>query len=175
MTSPAEKQLVQKQGTQAPALRQEAPQQTIYNQPKMTAELLQRMAKSNEKLLKKLFLAHNHDFLAQQPKDLHSLALIGIENSALSWPVWQALWKELTSPSQQKRPPVLVALDGIDHWMTLSKYRSAEYNLIHAHQLAPVQHFLEILFNKSQAGNFSNGGMVLAARTGSNSPSVPYV
>lgn len=145
----------------------------MYNQPKLIAELLQRVSKSNEKVLKRLPLAHTHDLAEYRPKDLHHLALIGAQNPSMSWTVWQALWKELTSPSQQKRPPVLVALDGIDSWMTLSKYRSAEYNLIHAHQLVPIRHFLEILFNKSGAGQLANGGMVLAATTGSNSPSVP--
>lgn len=125
-------------------------------------------------MLQKLSLAHRHNLEDHQPKDLHSLAVIGAEDSSLSWRIWQALWKELTSPSSgEKRPPVLVALDGIDHWMGLSRYRSAEYNPIHAHQLAPIRHFLHILFNRDGAGQLANGGMILAARTGSNSPSVP--
>ena len=169
MSSLSEKRPLQDQAAQTlPELSQE----TIYNQPKLTAELLQRVSKSNEKVLKNLTLAHDHDF-EEKPDNLHSLALIGAENPSMSWKIWQALWKELTSPSTQKRPPVLVALDGIDHWMTLSKYRSAEYNLIHAHQLAPIRHFLQVLFNKDGAGTLANGGMILAARTGSNPPSVP--
>lgn len=145
----------------------------MYNQPKLTAELLQRISKSNDKVLKRLPLAHTHDLEGRQPKDLYSLTLIGAENPKLSWKIWQALWKELTSPSPAKRPPVLIALDGIEHWMTLSKYRSAEYKPIHAHQLVPIRQLLQVLFNKDGAGNLANGGMILAATSGSNTPSVP--
>lgn len=145
----------------------------MYDQPKLTAELLQRISKSNERVLKSLPLAHAHKLEDHHPKDLYRLATIGAENSSLSWKIWQALWKELTFPSEHKRPPVLVALDGIDHWMTLSKYRSSEFHPIHAHQLAPIRHFLEILFNKDGGKKLANGGLILAATTGSNAPSVP--
>lgn len=173
MNNPSEKQPLQDQAAQTPPVQTGASAQTIYMQPKLTAELLQRISQSNERVLKKLPLAHNHNFEDHHPKDLHSLTTIGAEDSKLSWQVWQALWKELTSPSEQKRPPVLVALDGIGHWMTLSKYRSAEYNPIHALQLAPIRHFMELLFNKNGQGKLANGGMVLAATTGSNTPSAP--
>ncbi len=145
----------------------------IYNQPKLTAELLQRISKSNEKVLKRIPLAHAYKFDEYDPKDLYSLAVIGVQETSLSWRVWQTLWKELTSSSEQPRPPVLVALDGIDHWMTLSKYRSADFKPIHAHQLAPIRHFFEVLFNQDGAEHLANGGMVLAATTGSNAPSAP--
>jgi small subunit ribosomal protein S29 len=170
---PSEKQSLHDQAAQTPLSRTEVAQQQMYNQPKLISELLQRMSKSNEKVLKGLTLSFTHNLEDHKPKDLHRLALLGAENSKLSWKVWQAVWKELTSPSQGQRPPVLVALDGIDHWMTLSKYRSAEYNPIHAHQLAPIRHFLDVLFNKDGAGQLANGGMILAATTGSNTPSVP--
>lgn len=174
MNPPSQTQPVKDEAAQTPPSRAQEPQQIIYNQPKLTTELLQRISKSNEKVLKKITLCHTHNLEeGHQPKTLHSLATIGAENPALSWQIWQALWKELTSPSEQKRPPVLVALDGINHWMTLSKYRSAEYKPIHAHQLAPLRHFIEVLFNKNGAGTLANGGMVLAATTGSNAPSVP--
>jgi small subunit ribosomal protein S29 len=173
MSPSSERQPFQDQATQTPPLQLETSQQIMYNQPKLTAELLQRVSKSNEKVLKQLSVAHTHDIAGHIPDDLYSLSVIGAQNPTMSWSVWQALWKELTLPSQHKRPPVLVALDGIDHWMTLSKYRSAEYNPIHAHQLAPIQHFLQILFNEHRAGQLENGGMVLASTSASNSPSLP--
>jgi small subunit ribosomal protein S29 len=173
MTSSSEKQPLQHEAAQTSQAPAGPSQETIYNQPKLTAELLQRISKSNERVLKSLSPAHNHHFEGHAPKNLHSLAVIGAEDSKLSWQVWQALWKELTSPCKQNRTPVLVALDGINHWMTLSRYRSAEYNPIHALQLAPVRHFIEILFNKNGKGELAHGGMVLAATTASNSPSAP--
>ena len=173
MTAPSEQQPVQDQAAKDQPMP-EASQQLMYSQPKLTAELLRRVAKSNEKVLKTLTLDQTHNLgESHNPKDLHSLADIGAQNPKLSWPVWQSFWKELTSPSLQKRPPVLFTVDGIDHWMTLSKYMSAEYHPIHAHQLAPIRHFLDVLFNRDGAGNLASGGIVLAATTGSNIPAVP--
>jgi small subunit ribosomal protein S29 len=173
MKSSAEKPPRQQQATQTSPVSAELSQEIIYNQPTLTAELLQRISKSNERVLKTLSLAHDHDFEGHTPTNLHNLAVIGAEDSKISWRVWQALWKELTSPSKHDRPPVLVALDGINHWMTLSKYRSVEYNPIHALQLAPIRHFIDILFNKNGEGELAHGGVVLAAMTASNAPSVP--
>lgn len=170
----SKEQPLQAEAAQTPSLRRETSQQMIYDQPKLTADLLKRISNSNKAVLQKLSLAHAHKLDGHKPTNLHGLAVIGVEDSKLSWRVWQALWKELTSPSsQQKRPPVLVALDDIDHWMTLSRYRSAEFNPIHAHQLAPIRHFLHMLFNKDGVGQLANGGMILAARTASNGRSVP--
>jgi len=173
MGSSSEKEPHQHQTAQTSSIPAEPSQEIIYDQPTLTAELLQRISKSNERVLKTLSLAHNHHFEGHTPTNLHSLAVIGAEDSKLSWRVWQALWKELTSPSNQDRPPVMVALDGMNHWMTMSKYRSAEYIPIHALQLAPIRHFIEILFNKNGAGELAHGGIVLGAMTASNSPSVP--
>jgi small subunit ribosomal protein S29 len=169
----SEKQPHQHQAAQTSTALAEPSQEIIYNQPTLIAELLQRISKSNERVLKSLSLAHDHHFEGHTPTNLLGLAVIGAEDSKLSWRVWQALWKELTSTSKQDRPPVMVALDGIDHWMTLSKYMSAEYSPIHALQLAPIRHFIEILFNKNGEGKLAHGGIVLAAMTASNSPSVP--
>ena len=109
---------------------------------------------------------------------LRDLAMIGARDPTNAWPVWQAFWKELTEPASatQKLPPILIAIDGLDHWMGFSKYRSAEYELIHAHQLILVRQLLSMLFSqtpKSKSGDLTNGGMILAATTGSNSPSLP--
>jgi small subunit ribosomal protein S29 len=161
---------------------------TVYDLPKLTAELLQTVLRANEIVLKKLPVAHNHDFANQRPSDLYSLAEIGAKNTNLSWSVWQAFWKELTSPCSHKRPPVLFSIDSIEHWMTLSKYRTADYRPIHAHQLLPISHFLSVLFTKSSSSTnnttdgavtdntpaqLANGGLILAATSASNSPSVP--
>lgn len=58
--------------------------------------------------------------------------------------------------------------------MGLSKYRSADYKLIHAHQLTLVRQFLGLLFAKSGAASpFANGGMLVFSTTGSNTPAYP--
>jgi len=51
--------------------------------------------------------------------------------------------------------------------MKNSAYRSPEYELIHAHDLVLVKHFVEYL---SGAKTLPNGGAVIAATTKSNSP-----
>lgn len=58
--------------------------------------------------------------------------------------------------------------------MGFTKYRSAEYELVHAHQLTLAQKFLSMLFSRnSTANNLAGGGMILAATSGSNSPTLP--
>ena len=156
-----------------PPPQKESSEHIIYDQPRLTAELLERATKANEKLLKAQRLPSGYTLEGRQLRNLHDLAQLGCQESHLSWSVWQAFWKELSAPSETRRPPVLLTFDGIDHWMTLSKYRSAEYNLIHALQLGPIRHFVDILFNKNGAGQLAGGGAILAARTGSNVPTVP--
>ena len=80
-----------------------------------------------------------------------------------------ALWDELTSmsSSEHHRPPILITLDGIDHFMRMSFYRDASFKFIHAHDLALVNHFLAYL---SGSKVFPNRGAVLAATCVSNKP-----
>ena len=145
----------------------------------MTSDLLSRAAYSNEKVLSGLKVSHRHNISGEPLKagmSLHDLVLIGAKDQQQAWPVWQAFWKELTQPAETAKtrtPPVLIAIDGLNHWMGLSKYRSAEFELIHAHQLVLVQEFVSMLFSQPSASGLANGGMVVAATSGSNSPSLP--
>lgn len=68
----------------------------------------------------------------------------------------------------QPRPPMLVTLDGLAHWMGESVYRAADYTTIHSHDLVFVNHFLSLL---TQGQTLGNGGLVLYATSTSNSPS----
>ncbi len=108
---------------------------------------------------------------------LQDLALLGADNATNAWAVWQAFWRELTHPAgdaKTKRPPILIAIDGLDHWMGLSKYRSPEYELVHAHQMTMVKQFLSMLFaQNANVNKLPSGGMILAATSESNSPTFP--
>ena len=107
---------------------------------------------------------------------LLDLVLMGAQDQYRAWPVWQAFWKELTQPAenaQTRTPPILVAIDGMDHWMGLSKYRSAEFELIHAHQLCLIRQFVSMLFSPPSVSPPAHGGIILAATSGSNSPRFP--
>jgi len=110
---------------------------------------------------------------------LKDLALLGAEDHTLSWPVWQAFWKELTTKSggsgNHFRPPILFAVDSIDHWMGPTRYRASDFSYIHAHQFILIRQYLSHLFSSptNTKETFPNGALLLAATTGSNAPSYP--
>ena len=106
---------------------------------------------------------------------LKQLAEQGASDPKNAWPIWEALWKELTVPVKGRtfdRPPLLVTIDGIHHWMRMSKYRAADYSLIHSHQLLLVRHFVSLLFSQPSA-SLPQRGMVLATSGGGNAPNTP--
>lgn len=106
---------------------------------------------------------------------LEDLAKLGFHDAAVAWKVFQALWAELNAtaaaPGMEKnfeaRPPMLVAVDGLAHWMTESAYKASDFTPVHAHDLIFVQHFLSLLRGQS----LKNGGMLLYATSTSNNPS----
>lgn len=168
-----------------------------YVQEKAVSELLQRTVLANEEILSKLHASLEHPGLKSfiRPKTtLAEIARLGVQDATLAWPMFQALWAELnatapaTNPAQadgptksifQKRPPLLVTVDGLSHWMQESRYRDADFKPVHAHDLVFVKHFLSLLQpaakdTKSQAKpQLANGGIVMYATSGSNSPTVP--
>jgi small subunit ribosomal protein S29 len=145
----------------------------------MTSDLLSRAAYSNESVLSGLKVSHRHVIAGESLEagiSLRELLLIGAQDQHQAWPVWQAFWKELTQPAETAKtrtPPLLIAIDGLDHWMGLSNYRSAEFEPIHAHQLVLIREFVSMLFSQPSASHLTNGGMILAATSGSNSPTLP--
>jgi len=64
-------------------------------------------------------------------------------------------------------PPVLYTLDSLSYIMQDSLYRSAEFEPIHAHDLAIIRHFTDHL---SGAAKLPNGGAVMAATSRSHAP-----
>ncbi|KAL2427079.1 Small ribosomal subunit protein mS29 [Exophiala dermatitidis] len=151
----------------------------LYIQPHLTQALLTRALHSNEALLKTL--KFNHEFpkhlpLKQGTATLKELVQLGASDHTFAWPAWQVFWREISQPGAKARPPVLLAVDDIDHWMGPSKYRSAEFEIIHAHQLTLVRQFLRLFFSGSEKKDqqaFANGGMILFSTTGSNTPAYP--
>jgi small subunit ribosomal protein S29 len=98
---------------------------------------------------------------------LKDLVALGSANPEASWPIFVALWNELSQPG---RPPVLLAADGLSHLMRNSKYLSPDMKPVHAHDLTLVRHFIDHLSGQKQ---LPNGGLVLAATSQSNSPTSP--
>lgn len=158
------------------------PKPTLYVQNEATAALLSRTVTANQKVLSKLQVSQQHPALpiAKPGMTLEQLARIGIQDPATSWSVFQALWTELTATGPfpglegnfQPRPPILVTVDGLSHWMKNSEYRSAEFEPIHAHNLVFVRHFLSLLKPGAGKPTLPNGGLLLYATSTSNSPSI---
>jgi small subunit ribosomal protein S29 len=98
---------------------------------------------------------------------LKQLVELGTVNPEASWPVFVALWNELSSPG---RPPVMLAIDGLSHIMKNSDYLSAEVQPIHAHDLTLIRHFVDHLSGQK---SLPNGGVILAATSQSNAPMSP--
>ena len=150
---------------------------TIYIQPHYTAQLLGNIAKANHGLFSTMRLSKQHQLPVPVPANMSLLRFVelGANDTELAWPIWQALWTELTTPSQPEqeglqRPPVFVGLDGIDFIMRDSAYLDGEAQPLHAHDLALVRDFINLLSGKN---NLPNGGMVFGVNSGSTRPSAP--
>lgn len=139
---------------------------------------------ANGEVLESLRVSRVHPSLGEAAKPgmtLKELATLGSLDRSVAWNVFQALWSELTATSPapgheghfQTRPPVLVTVDGLAHWMKNTEYRSPEFNPIHAHDLAFVNHFLSLLKPGAERPALPNGGLLLYAVSASNKPSVP--
>lgn len=132
---------------------------TMYSQNDYTAAWLTRIAKSNSKILDSLRLTMEHDLPIPIEKDISvsRLCELGARDPDVAWPVFQAVWAELTAAG---RPPVLMTLDSLQYAMQNTLYNSHDLRPIHAHDLAILNFFTEYL---SGMKSLPNGGAVLAA------------
>jgi small subunit ribosomal protein S29 len=155
---------------------------TQYVQNDATSALLLRTALANKEVLSGLQISQDHPALKSliRPNmNLEELARLGVQDSSMAWPVFQALWSELTATEaavNQKdfkaRPPIVVTVDGLSHWMMESKYRSADFEPIHAHDLVFVKHFLSLLQPGGEKPTLPNGGVLLYSTSASNNPTI---
>ncbi|KAK5716145.1 hypothetical protein LTR15_009971 [Elasticomyces elasticus] len=156
---------------------QTADGKTAYVQPRYIASILSNIAAANRALLNDLRITqqHNLPIPLQSNISLTRLVELGANDAQLAWPIWQAFLSEITAPSQPEkqgglRPPIFVGMDGVDHIMRMSAYLDTEMKSIHAHDLAIAQSFTAMLSGKT---HLANGGMIMAATSGSTRPSVP--
>lgn len=147
---------------------------TLYVQKTYTANLLSQIARANGPILSQLQLSRTHSLPIplQSNISLDRLADLGARDPDIAWPVFQALWTELTTPATAdvKRPPIMMAIDGLSHAMKKTAYMSSAFKPIHAHDLALVKHWITYL---SGAASLPNGGLIVAATSHSNQPKVP--
>ncbi|KAK1011958.1 hypothetical protein LTR54_004813 [Friedmanniomyces endolithicus] len=156
---------------------QTAEGETIYIQPRYIAHVLGNIAAANRGLLDGLRLSKQHQLPIplQSNLSLARLLELGANDPQLAYPIWQAFLSEITAPSQpektgQRRPPIFVGMDGVDHIMRMSAYLDTESKPIHAHDLAIARDFLSLL---SCQTHLPNGGVVMAATSTSTRPLVP--
>ncbi|KAL1962019.1 hypothetical protein VTN77DRAFT_663 [Rasamsonia byssochlamydoides] len=155
---------------------------TQYVQKDATSALLLRTALANKEVLSELHISQEHPALkafVRPNMNLEELARLGVQDASIAWPVFQALWSELTATEAKvnekefkPRPPMVVTVDGLAHWMMDSKYRSADFEPIHAHDLVFVKHFLSLLQPGGAKPTLPNGGILLYSTTASNNPTV---
>lgn len=153
----------------------------MYVQNAATAALLSRTVAANEQVLKGLTISQNHPALKGAVKPgmtLADFAQLGIRDLANAWKVFQGLWSELTATSAapgleknfKPRPPMLVTVDGLAHWMKDTEYRTPDLKPIHPHNFVFVRHFLSLLKPGTEKATFPNGGLLLYATSASNKP-----
>lgn len=141
----------------------------LYQQKVYTASLLSAMARANP-ILSTLTLKVPPPTTPDpiQPSiALDKFALLGAADPEIAYDIFKTLVQDLLLPS---RPPLLLCIDSLAHAMKLSAYRNAAFALIHAHDLAILKWFMGHL---SGASELPNGGMVLAAMSGSNTSPNP--
>lgn len=148
--------------------------ETTYIQPHYTSNLLSNIAKANARLLSTLQLTLTHDLAipVQSNMSLDRFCLLGARDPDLAWPVYQALFRELTAPG---RPPLVYTFDAINQITRPTSYLDQNVKPIHGHDLALVRHFLGLLKSSDSDGEnpLPNGGVILAADSHSNRPAVP--
>lgn len=144
-----------------------------YTQDTYTSNLLSQFLKANNPkanpILQQTKVSAEHELPVALPANasLKQLIEIGIVDPEASWPVFVALWKEITQPG---RPPIMFAIDGAANIMRDSEYLSPELKHIHAHDLSIIRHLVDHL---SGAKSLPNGGVILAATSQSNQRAAP--
>lgn len=146
-------------------------------QMEATIKLLRSISGANETLLKRMKVSKSYASLGAvsgKNMSLYQLVQQGISNPDIAWPVFSALWSELTlpnTPANQKfgaRPPILYSADNISHLFGASEYQILEddgLRPIHALDLAIPKHFIDHLTGSNP---LPNGGVVLGATSRSD-------
>ena len=110
---------------------------------------------------------------------LDRFAELGESDPARAWPIFQALWTELTVSNATpgvvnfygKRPPLMLCIDNLAYLLKNSKYKTVDEKgkvvPIHALDFVQIKHFTDLL---SGAATLPNGGIVLAATSASDAP-----
>lgn len=136
-------------------------------------KLMQNIRNANRSVLDSVYTTRSYEEFTNPVAQGATLnALIESAREAdQAWPVFSALWHELTLKSESSpRPPLLFALDGLAFTMRVSDYRSTTFEPIHSHDLAIVRMFTDLLSGRTA---LPSGGAVIGATCRSNSARNP--
>lgn len=136
-------------------------------------KLMQNIRNANRAVLDRVYTTRSYEEFTNpvaQGATLNALIESARETDQ-AWPVFSALWHELTLKSESSpRPPLLFALDGLAFTMRVSDYRSTTFEPIHSHDLAIVRMFTDLLSGRTA---LPSGGAVIGATCRSNSARNP--
>ena len=84
----------------------------LYSQNTYTANLLNQIGKANSIILADLTMSKEYSLPIPVPTgiSLFRLCELGARDPDIAWPIFQALWSELTL---EGRPPILMCLDSL--------------------------------------------------------------
>jgi small subunit ribosomal protein S29 len=135
------------------------------------------MSRVNELILSNITLSQKHNLplrLGENPT-LLQLAEFGAKDLDLAWPLFQAIWSELTrknTPENEKsgkRPPILLCADNISYLFSPTEYKilaeDGTLKPVHPFDLMLPKHYIDHL---TGAQSLPNGGVVLGATSSSN-------
>ncbi|KAF2671533.1 hypothetical protein BT63DRAFT_478002 [Microthyrium microscopicum] len=149
-----------------------------FYQKQYSATLLDQIARVNRTVLSKIKVSQSHTLPIRNlgQMNLHQLAEHGAAELDLAWPVFQALWTELTAKNDPevvekfgKRPPVMFCADNISYIFGESKYEKLAENdklvPVHTFDLLLPKHYIDLLTGTT---TLPNGGIILGATSSSH-------
>jgi len=138
-----------------------------------TSKLLQSIVDANKAVLQSLYMSQDYPNISldsTQKVSLLQLAQHGATYPDASWPVFSALWSEITLKNTDniqnlgRRPPILYCVDNVSHLFVPSLYDAVtpegKVEPIHTLDLALPRHFID---HVTGATAFPNGGIALGA------------
>jgi small subunit ribosomal protein S29 len=142
-----------------------------FHQPALASTILEQFTKFNEGFLTSLKTHAEHVFdknkKAELGTSLDQLAALGVKDASIAPRVLEALFNEL---GQQKKHPVLLAVDEFQALYSRTMYRDPKYNLLHPYHLSMPRLILEYT---SGMKSFARGAVIGALSSTNTSFTTP--
>ena len=139
----------------------------IWNQPKLTSELLKNFAEVNKNKLVNIKVKKEYD--PNQGESLYDLCNFGVKYEQHSCFIFDKVFEELNNQEFN----TLIAVDNVHSLYQASEYRDVNFNRIHPYELSASKKLLDLL-----SGNVTlKKGLVLSATSSTlyNKPIPSYL